>query len=75
MLRVGFFNKPELTGKVCSPSPDGLADWEMTEEDTKRKDEHVNECKSCSRDKQKKIFFSKLQLHNDPIKLTNDFSQ
>lgn len=57
MLHVGFFNRPELTGKACSPSPDGPADWEMTEEDTKRKDAHVNECKSCSRDQVEKLVF------------------
>lgn len=56
MLHVGFFNRPELTGKACSPSPDGPADQEMTEEDTKRKDAYANECKSCNRDKQKNLF-------------------
>lgn len=47
MLQVGIFSRPELTGKACSPSPDGPADWEMTEEDTKRNYAHVMHLKAA----------------------------
>lgn len=74
MLQVGIFNRPELTGKACSPSPDGPADWEMTEEDTKRKDAHVMNLKAAVVLSRKTWILIFLKLHNDPIRLANDFS-
>lgn len=61
---------PELTGKACAPSPHGWIDWEMTEEEIKKKDARINDCISCChvntffKSRKPSIFF---KLHNEPI--------
>lgn len=36
-----FVDTPELTGKACAPFPDGRIDWEMTEEEDRKKKKTV----------------------------------